>query len=256
MKDLDLDSLFEAAELAVEDALDSTNLGDAVVLMASGRDIKTTADFDLEHVIISRLSTTNIPIIAEETRASNRLQPGLNWIIDPLDGTANFNRGFPFAAISIALFDGEKPMFGIIHDLFHNQRYIGRCFGAHQSSQKDGKTVRVSEIAEFQNAVLSTGFPTNRSYDYQDLNSTVARFVQYKKIRMIGSASLSLASVAEGTFDVHFEEGTMIWDIAAGLAIVQAAGGSFQLFPSGQENQFDVVATNGVLPISDVYCKD
>jgi len=213
-----------------------------------GKDIKTQADVAAEVLIISILSESGIPVIAEETASDVLLQSDdAMWIVDPLDGTMNWTRGFPVSSISIALWEKGQPRLGVIEDLFNNRVFIGET---DKGASCNDVQINVSSIQDHANAVLATGFPVSRSFAKEDLGTIICQFQSFKKIRMIGSAAMSLAYVAEGIFDVYSEDNIMIWDIAAGLALVKAAGGEFVMTPGISPNAYNITATNGSIPTS------
>ena len=114
------------------------------------------------------------------------------------------------------------------------------------------KKIFVSTVATTQQSVLATGFPVKREYDSGSLNKFINQVQQFKKIRMIGSAALSLAYVASGVYDAYYEEDIMMWDVAAGVALVKAAGGDYFLKPGKKENSVVCGATNGAISISSL----
>ena len=109
----------------------------------------------------------------------------------------------------------------------------------------DGEPLRVSAGDEAGQAVLATGFPTGRSYDPENLSEFVSNVQRFKKIRMIGSAAMSLVYVASGVWEIYHEENVFLWDVAAGLALVEAAGGMVYHSKLSPEGTFTVTATNG-----------
>ena len=96
-------------------------------------------------------------------------------------------------------------------------------------------------------AVLCTGFPINFSYSEDNILEFVDNVKKYKKIRLIGSAAMSLSFVASGIVDAYIEENIMVWDVAAGIAIVKAAGGNVEFSQGSVQNSFNVSVTNGSL---------
>jgi myo-inositol-1(or 4)-monophosphatase len=96
----------------------------------------------------------------------------------------------------------------------------------------NGTAIRVSKVRSAAKAILATGFPVQRDFSSAALQEFLASVQRYKKIRMLGSAALSLAYVAAGRADVYAEDGVMLWDVAAGLALVHAAGGVVEYAPS------------------------
>lgn len=206
------------------------------------KDIKTQADVAAQELILKHLASTGIPVLAEEGEQPEAALSGLRWLVDPLDGTLNFTRGFPMACVSIALWQDLHPMVGVIVDVFTGQVFSGEVGkGAHL----DSLPIRVSQVADPAQAVIATGFPSGRTYDEPSLLEFVAKVRKYKKVRMLGSAALMLAQVAAGRFEVYEEEDIYLWDVAAGLALIKASGGNFQLTPGSSPTQFHVRASNG-----------
>ncbi|MFZ0429911.1 MAG: inositol monophosphatase family protein [Acidobacteriota bacterium] len=235
----------ELAERAVRraaDLLSNTFSDDARIRSSSGRDIKTEADLEAEACIIRELAPGGLPIVAEENSVASVRPPGPYWLVDPLDGTMNFSRGFPIHGVSVALWNADGPELGVIFDLGRGQIYRGVVgVGAWCGEQQ----IRVSGVSEPGQAVLATGFPTQRDYSEDALGTFVRRVQAFKKIRMIGSAALSLALVARGVFDAYVEEEIMLWDVAAGLALVQAAGGYIDVRAGRTLWSVTAAATNG-----------
>jgi myo-inositol-1(or 4)-monophosphatase len=215
------------------------------VLSSQGKDLKSAADLAAERAIITRLEQTGIPIIAEETRADrNLLSSERVWVVDPLDGTLNYTRHFPLYCVSIGLWDSGKPLLGCVFDPLRNQMFsgiVGR--GAWCNEQP----LSVSRVSDFGQAVLCTGFPSSRSFETETLNRFVAEVKRFKKLRLLGSAALSLAYVAAGYADCYCEEGIWLWDVAAGLAIVEAAGGSIKWSAWDAQLKATVIAANSQL---------
>ena len=149
-------------------------------------------------------------------------------------------------AVSIALWCSNNPILGVIYDLPRQVLYVGSVgFGA----RLDSTPIRVSSTDERSEAILATGFPTQRDYGTSSLAAFIARVQEFKKIRMIGSAVLSLAMVARGVFDAYYEEDIMIWDVAAGLALVAAAGGYVEVKAGNNPHSVTAKATNGRIRI-------
>lgn len=235
-----------AAETAIS-ALENSRECVTSVLSESGKDIKTSTDFRIEELIVESLKVTNIPIVAEESVKLDFNNSDLQWIVDPLDGTANFVRGFPCHCISIALYSDCEPVVGCVYDIANSEMYLANCEG--KNASVNGACINVLTVTDISQSILTTGFPTKRDFSEQALKGLIACFQKFKKVRMIGAAAMSLAYVA----NVHFEEDTMIWDVAAGLALVKAAGGEYRLLPGSGPNQFHVVATNGLLSIEEIF---
>ena len=216
---------------------------DAGVTKEEGKDLKTQADVTAEKKILEILSTSCHPQISEEAGIAPELpETGPCWIVDPLDGTMNFTRGFPVSCVSISLWIDASPALGVILDLNGGRLYRGI---AGQGAEADGEQLRVSAVDDAGQAVLATGFPTGRSYDTEDLAKFISSVKRFKKIRMIGSAALSLTYVASGVWEIYHEENVFLWDVAAGLALVKAAGGEIAFSPLASNGTFTVTASNG-----------
>jgi myo-inositol-1(or 4)-monophosphatase len=131
---------------------------------------------------------------------------------------------------------------GVIYDFLRDVTYEGAVgLGA----WRNGKPMRVSDATDPAKAVLLTGFPAGREFGRDSLSGFVAQAQSYKKVRLLGSAALSLALVAEGVADVYHEDGIHLWDVAAGLALVTAAGGTQVTRPGERQHQLEVFAGNG-----------
>lgn len=209
------------------------------------REIKSLADVVLEEEILSSLSETGFEILSEE----RGLVPGIKvggyrFIVDPLDGTFNFVRKLGPCAVSIALWEADKPVFGVLFDIVNNALiWGGRDLGA----WRNGLEIHVSEIDDISRAALCTGFPVRFDMSADKAWERFrARVLPFAKVRMFGSASMSLACIACGQAESYFEENIMLWDVAAGIAIVEGAGGRVRWGGSGFSG-LDVYADNGLL---------
>jgi myo-inositol-1(or 4)-monophosphatase len=238
--------LAQGAARAAARLLADSFAADAGVRSREGKDIKTQADLVAEELILRALAPSGHPVIAEESATGAAVPAGPHWLVDPLDGTMNFSRGFPMHAVSIGLWEGNTPVLGVIADIARGSIYRGLVG---HGAWRDDRPIRVSRVAERAQAVLATGFPTGRDYGDAALASFIPRVQSFKKIRMIGSAALSLAFVAEGVFEAYLEEGIMLWDVAAGLALVQAAGGAVVVQPGTRPHAVVASASNGRIAI-------
>ena len=196
--------------------------------------------------IIKEFLTANskFPILAEESGANKDLGKSF-WVVDPLDGTSNYSRNFPMCCISIALIYEDEIVLGVINDFNQNALYEGTI---NSSAKLNGLEINVSSIDNQSNATLATGFPAKGKFDEDFMIELSNELVRWKKVRMIGSAAMSCAFVASGQFDQYQEKGIYLWDIAAGLCIIKAAGGSYSYKPY-RDDQFkvDVIANNNCL---------
>jgi myo-inositol-1(or 4)-monophosphatase len=210
------------------------------------KEIKAVADSVLEKDILQMLAPTGIPILSEESGYIAARQESNYWfIVDPLDGTFNFVKGLGPSAVSIALWKDQKPVFGVIYNLLERQLVWG---GENMGACCDGQLISVSDTSNQAQASICTGFPvrfdTANDHAMQNFWRLVSPFA---KVRMLGSAAISLVNVAKGAADAYAEQNIMLWDVAAGLAIVKGAGGSIHFTPGTIEYSLDVYASNGVL---------
>lgn len=197
---------------------------DITVLSSEGKDIKLQADRDAEATILKVLEQAGYPVLAEESGEHGITGEDTPfWVVDPLDGTLNFSRGLPICCVSIALCQRDKPLLGVIYDFNRDECFSG---GKGIAATVNNVPIEVSSIEEKAKAILATGFPSHIDYsDTVAISDFVAEVQAFKKLRLIGSAALSLSYVACGRLDAYAENDIMLWDIAAGAAIVQAAGG-------------------------------
>lgn len=210
-------------------------------------DVKLEADLMLERFILNALAKqTGLPILSEECGWENgrESESGLHWIVDPLDGTVNFSRAIPLSCISIALWEGDRPLLGVIYDFYRDECFSGlNGLGA----WLNGELIRVSQVADKQRAMICTGFPPVTDFDSPALSRFVDRLRVYRKVRSLGSAALSIAYVACGRMDLYLENDLRIWDIAAGIPMVLAAGGQVRYEPINLPFGYRIAAANQAL---------
>ncbi len=219
---------------------------DTGVCSADARDIKTKADQAAEAEILHRLKDTGIPVLSEEGGGQSlaEISGNRHWIIDPLDGTLNYTRGFPMACVSVGLWQGNRPEWGAIVDLREARLCEGRVGG---SAVCGTEFLRVSAVDDASQAIIASGFPTGHAHEQTQLLRFVSQLQRFKKVRLLGSAALSLRFVAEGVFDAYCEEDIWIWDVAAGIALVLAAGGAVWMTPPNAQGKVTVFASNGLI---------
>lgn len=195
----------------------------------SEKDVKLQADVASEQIIRTYLSEqSQLPIIGEEEGGDASLLDSITpyWVIDPLDGTYNYLREQPFSCVSIGLMLGMEPLLGVIYDFNREILYTG-IVG--EGIWLNDSPVYPKWAQSTKTACLVTGFPSGRSYSTESLDIFIQRVQAYQKIRMIGSAALALTYVAYGNADIYYEESIRLWDVAAGIALVKAAGGVYTL---------------------------
>jgi myo-inositol-1(or 4)-monophosphatase len=188
-----------------------------------GKDIKLSSDKLSEKIIIDILSKSGYPILSEECGFIGNEGSEYLWIIDPLDGTANYARDFEeLSCLSIALWKENEPLLGVIYRFAQDELFCG-IIGA--GASKNGIPIHTSDTVHLNQAILATGFPVKRDYSTNSLTGFIKQVQNFKKIRMLGTAATMGVLVAEGCFDMYMEEEIMLWDIAAASALVLAAGG-------------------------------
>jgi myo-inositol-1(or 4)-monophosphatase len=183
--------------------------------------------------------------LAEESGAIGKARN--TWVIDPLDGTHNYLRGFPHFCTSIGLVENGEPTLGVIYDPLRDELFTAdRGNGAFLNDRR----IRVSRRPGLDGALLATGFPyRQRRHLEPQLAMTRVLLGQAEDIRRSGSAALDLAYVAAGRFDGYFETGLMPWDMAAGCVLVREAGGRYCDFAGreGMPASGNIVA--GAVPV-------
>ena len=194
-------------------------------------DYVTEVDRQSEAVVVRilRAAFPHLPILAEEGGGG---QFSTGWVVDPLDGTTNFSRGFPMVGVSVALLVDGRPVVGSVHAPFLGWTYSARV--GEGAFDEHGRRLRMGD-PEPRHAVVSTGFPFKTPERIPRLVATLERVLhRVEDGRRPGAASLDLAFTAAGVFDGYFELGLKVWDIAAGVLLVTEAGGLVSDWEGGQ----------------------
>jgi myo-inositol-1(or 4)-monophosphatase len=210
------------------------------VLVEQGRDIKIELDRECENLIRDELKSTQIEIYGEEF-GGEISQDVIRWIVDPIDGTANYFRGIDQCCISIALMEGMKSKIGVIYNFNTNEIFYASSGNGAFLNEKE---IQVSDISDVSKASLFTGFPASESIESQ--SQFLKNLAVWKKIRMFGSAALSCAYVASGKGDYYAEKGVYLWDFAAGICLIEEAGGKAE-FSLIDDDRYSVKFSNGKL---------
>ena len=227
---------------------------DTGVELKGAIDLVTESDRASERYILGEIARRfpGHAVLAEESGGAGAARPGQapppwRWIVDPLDGTTNFAHGLPFFCVSIALeVDGERAL-GVLHDPLRDETFAAvRGAGA----TLNGVPIRVSEAKALDRALGCTGFP----YDVMEKPEETIRFFApllplLRGVRRLGSAALDLGYVACGRLDLFWEVKLHAWDVAAGILIVEEAGGRVTDFAGGPvaADPVEIAATNGAL---------
>ena len=216
-------TVLEAGKL-IEDRMNSPI--SASVERKAAFDYVTSVDHECERLIVSRIRKhyPDHAIMAEEKSSiEEKLGDGITWIIDPLDGTTNFIHRFPFVAISAAVAFEGAVVLGIVYDVVRKELFeavLGK--GAKVNDQP----IRISQAKSVSQSLLATGFPFRDRHLLRPYLRTFEKlFLQVSGIRRSGSAALDLAYVAAGRVDGFWEIGLKPWDIAAGMVLINEAGG-------------------------------
>ncbi|NBC82171.1 MAG: inositol monophosphatase [Bacteroidetes bacterium] len=219
------------------------------VIEAKGtNDFVTYVDQAAEKKIIEKLSRI-LPesgFIAEEG-TSNKKGEVYNWIIDPLDGTTNFIHGAPPYAVSIGLMENDRMVVGVVYEIT-----LDECFYAAMGhpAYLNGKEITVSQTSKVAHSLIATGFPYTDFHRMETFMETLKDlFKNSHGVRRLGSAATDLAYVACGRYDAFYEYNLKPWDAAAGVFIIQQAGGHNSTFSNTDDYLFgkELVSTNKIL---------
>ena len=174
------------------------------------KDFVTNSDFKTEKIIIDELKKAkpNYSILSEEKGIENNRDKNNTWIIDPIDGTINYLHGVPHFAISIALKSYDKIIAGLIYDPIKDEMFYAEKNGG---AYLNNKRIRVSKKNNINECLFATSGTIEGEIDFS--------------FRKSGSASLDMAYIACGRYDGYFQKNLNLWDIAAGLILVEEAGG-------------------------------
>lgn len=197
----------------------------------------TETDKKVENMILKTLKQkypTHKFIAEESSSGSNILTNDPTWIIDPIDGTANYIHGFPFSAISIGLAINKEIVIGVVYNFLLDQLYAAK---KGSGSFLNGKPIHVSQCKELRKAIVITDLGYTRTEKeltpkISTIRGLAAEPSHVHGIRTLGCASASCCMVSQGGADAYIEYGLHCWDYAAGELIVREAGG-VSLYPTG-----------------------
>ena len=210
------------------------------------KDTKLQADIEAENLIKQSISSiSKYPILAEESGKSVENLGDIFWVIDPLDGTANFSRDIPICCVSIGLVCNMKPILGVIYDFNNDDLY--KANNITKEAFLNNKEIEVSKIDSKNEAVLVTGLPVNTNYDNDSLKKIIEDMQTWKKVRMIGSAAIASCYIASGKAELYKENGVFLWDIIAGAAIIESSGGNAKINNVKDNFQVDIVFSNSYI---------
>jgi len=210
-------------------------------------DLVTEADRQSETLIRERIRQQwpEHDVLGEEQGLSDR-GSDYRWYVDPLDGTTNFAHGFPVFCVSLALEHKGSRIAGVVYDPTRDE-----LFSAEQGrgAQLNGEPIRVSQIANLAECLVATGFPSHKRHKNPNIHFYHQITLRTHGVRRAGSAALDLCCVARGRFDGFWEFNLNPWDTAAGVLIVEEAGGKVSDFHGGpfQLNSRETLASNGLV---------
>jgi myo-inositol-1(or 4)-monophosphatase len=213
-------------------------------------DLVTEADLASERLIVERISSyyPRHAILTEE--AGNVAREGAasdyKWVIDPLDGTTNYAHGYPCFCVSIGLEHKGELVVGVVYDPIRDELFAAERGGG---ATLNGRALRVSDVADLNRALLCTGFP----YDVRERDDFARHFVNFimraQGVRRDGAAALDMVYVACGRFEGFYEDGLQPWDVAAGIVIIEEAGGRVSRYDGSAATIYapPLLASNGLV---------
>ncbi len=211
-------------------------------------DFVTGVDLAVESYIQGKLSKMypDVQFMGEEGEKSDLDFSGKIWILDPIDGTSNLIHHLNMSAVSLALVENNKPIFGVVYNPFTDELFTAE---KGKGAYYNGKQIHVSDKKTLKESFVSVG---TSPYD-EDLREkslvVIAKLLRNcTDIRRMGAASLDLAYVAMGKFDCFYEEILRPWDFAAGAVIIEEAGGKITDLDGNElsyENSTGILASNG-----------
>ena len=212
-------------------------------------DFVTASDKKVEKILIEELQKArpNYSILSEEIGKIDN-DDSFRWIIDPIDGTANFLHGIPHFAISVGLEHNKEIICGIVYDPIKDEMFVAeKGNGSYLNNQR----IRVSSRSKLEDCIIFTGGPRKESKDREMALSEYKNFSSKVliPIRKLGSAALDLAYVSAGRCDGFWQRGLNYWDIAAGIILVKESGGFITDFKGENEyvqNKTIVVANSKI----------
>lgn len=210
-------------------------------------DLVTQADRRSEQAIVARLSKffPEHTVSAEEGTGHERSSE-FRWHVDPLDGTTNFAHKYPCFAVSIAFERNGTVLAGVVYNPIYDELFAA---ARGEGATLNGKKISVSKVGTLSTSLLCTGFPVHKRRATQNIHYYYDFTLSSHGVRRDGSAALDLACVAAGRFDGFWEFGLKPWDTAAGVLLVQEAGGAVSDF-SGKPYKLGgpvILATNSLI---------
>ncbi|HZU44736.1 MAG TPA: inositol monophosphatase family protein [Terriglobales bacterium] len=210
-------------------------------------DLVTEADRNSEKLIVERIKERwpGHDIVGEEgTRTA--FNSDYRWYVDPLDGTTNFAHGYPVFCVSMALEHKGQRIAGVLYDPTRDELFAAE---KGKGAWLNGERIRVSKTAELAESLVATGFPSHKRHKNPNIYFYHQITLRSHGVRRAGSAALDLACVASGRYDGFWEFNLNPWDTAAGVLLVEEAGGVVTNYGGGafQIDSREVLASNGLI---------
>ena len=243
-----LNIAISAARAAGHVIIRNINRRQDIKVYAKGvNDFVSEVDQQAEYEIITTIKKAypDHAILAEESGVHEGT--GCEWIIDPLDGTTNYLHGVPHYSVSIAMRENNKLQLGVVYDPIKEELF---CASRGEGATLNNRRIRVSTQKELTASLIGTGLPYRTDQELDAYMATLRAMLENTSgIRRAGSAALDLAYVAAGRFDGFWEYGLNIWDIAAGVLLIQEAGGLVSDMEGGHDylDSGNLVAANNKL---------
>ena len=220
---------------------------------AQHHDVKLALDRKSQDLITEDLLNAfpDYCLYGEEGMAGNQ-DASMQWIVDPIDGTVNYLYSIPHFCISIALRDKESNeiIMGLIYDPMLDELWTVEKGGA---PALNGETIACSPRRTLEEAILFVGCGKDKEALATGLERFERASTRARKMRMMGSAALGMAYIASGRLDGYIESRISLWDVAAGILLVESGGGKVELTPHPTlPDVWSVVATNGKIPVEDI----
>ena len=254
---IELQKLFEIVREG--GALFRDREGAAHIKVKGVSDYVTQVDFHVQELIRTRLQEEwpGVQFMGEEKDNSDIDFTKAVWILDPVDGTTNLIHDFRQSAVSLALYEGKKPVCGVVYqpftqELFHAVSGAGREKGKNGTGAfLNGKPIHVSGAKTMGECLISIG-TAPYEHEYADRNFDLFKriFLDCQDIRRLGSAAIDLAYVACGRIDAFFEMNLKPWDFAAGRILVEEAGGTVTDFEGNSPDFWkkgSILGSNGTI---------
>jgi myo-inositol-1(or 4)-monophosphatase len=204
-------------------------------------DIKLQLDRECQAVAAASIHARcpDAPILGEEASHGEQTPAGLQWVVDPIDGTLNFFHGLPWWCCSVAVRRGDQVVAGAVY-----APELDRMYAASRTttSTLNGEPIRVSATRDLAEALLVSGSEKEMTPGHRPLDTAQSLAGHVRKVRILGAAALDLCQIAEGSIDVFCQNGLYLWDVAAAGLIIERAGGVYRQRPTTEPGRYRCLA--------------